>query len=76
VTDRPGGVRLWDPYEIEVTGLLVPGANEVTISVTNTLANLLNGVDRPSGPAGPPTLVPLASFEFDLTDVERAGTER
>jgi hypothetical protein len=76
VNDRPGGVRLWDPYEIEVTGLLVPGANEVTISVTNTLANLLNGVDRPSGPAGPPTLVPLASFEFDLTDVERAGTER
>jgi hypothetical protein len=75
VNGRPAGVRLWDPYEVEVTELLIPGVNELSISVTNTLANLLNGVGRPSGLAGPPTLVALASFEFDLADAETARTE-
>jgi hypothetical protein len=52
--------------------------NEVAIAVTNTLANLLNGVARPSGLAGPPRLVPRASFEFDLTAAEatEARSER
>jgi len=75
VNGRPAGVRLWDPYEVEVTELLIPGANGVSLSVTNTLANLLNGVDRPSGLAGPPTLVARASFEFDLAKAETAQTE-
>jgi hypothetical protein len=78
VNGRPAGVRLWDPYEVEVTDLLAPGVNEVAIAVTNTLANLLNGVARPSGLAGPPRLVPRASFEFDLTAAEatEARSER
>jgi hypothetical protein len=69
VNDRPAGVRLWDPYEFEVTDQLRPGTNEVSIGMTNTLANLLNGVDRPSGLAGAPTLVARAAFEFDLSEV-------
>jgi hypothetical protein len=81
VNGRPAGVRLWDPYEVEVTELLRPGENEVAIAATNTLANLLNGADRPSGLAGPPRVVALASFEFDLAAAETApargeGTER
>jgi hypothetical protein len=70
VNDRPAGVRLWDPYEFEVTDQLRPGTNELSIGMTNTLANLLNGVDRPSGLAGVPRLVARASFEFDLSEVE------
>ncbi len=73
VNGRAAGVRLWDPYEVEVTDLLVPGRNELAISVTNTLANLLNGVDRTSGLAGPPRLLARASFEFDLSEAARAG---
>jgi hypothetical protein len=81
VNGRPAGVRLWDPYELEVTELLRPGENELAIAATNTLANLLNGVDRPSGLAGPPRVVARASFEFDLAAAETApargeGTER
>jgi hypothetical protein len=72
VNGRSAGVRLWDPYEVEVSDLLVAGSNEVAISVTNTLANLLNGVDRPSGLAGPPRLLARASFEFDLAAAEAA----
>jgi hypothetical protein len=74
VNGRTAGVRLWDPYEVEVTDLLAPGENEVAIAVTNTLANLLNGMDRPSGPSGPPRLVPRASFAFDLAAAEAART--
>ena len=50
------GVRMWDPYEVEVTGRLRPGENEVELRVANTAANLIGGVDRPSGLAGPPRL--------------------
>jgi hypothetical protein len=73
VNGRSAGVRLWDPYEVEVTDLLSPGGNEVAVAVTNTLANLLNGVDRPSGLAGPPRLLARAAFAFDLAAVEAAG---
>jgi alpha-L-rhamnosidase len=66
VNGAAAGVRLWDPYVVEVTEHLRRGANELAISVTNTPANLLNGVARPSGLAGAPTLVPHAAFAFDL----------
>jgi hypothetical protein len=75
VNDRPVGVRLWDPYEFEVTDVLTPGTNTVSIAATNTLANLLNGVDRRSGLSGPPRLLARASFEFDLAAAEAARSE-
>jgi hypothetical protein len=75
VNGRSAGTRLWDPYEFEVTDLLGSGTNEVAIAATNTLANLLNGVDRPSGLAGPPRLVARASFEFDLAAAEAAQAQ-
>ncbi|HJR96586.1 MAG TPA: glycosyl hydrolase [Actinomycetota bacterium] len=68
VDGRSAGVRLWDPYVVEVTELATPGEHEVAISVTNTLANLLNGVPRHSGISGPPRLVAETPFEFDLTE--------
>jgi hypothetical protein len=66
VNGASAGVRLWDPYVVELTDHLHAGTNELAISVTNTLANLINAVDRPSGVAGAPRLVPHASFAFDL----------
>jgi hypothetical protein len=61
VNGRSAGVRLWDPYAFDVTDLLRPGANEIALRVANTIANLLNGMDRPSGIAGAPRIVPIAS---------------
>ncbi|HEX6008903.1 MAG TPA: hypothetical protein VFZ50_02240, partial [Actinomycetota bacterium] len=61
VNGRSAGVRLWDPYAFDVTDLLLPGENEITLRVANTIANLLNGVDRPSGIAGAPRLVAVSS---------------
>ena len=60
VNGSPAGVRLWDPYLVEVTGLLRPGANDLALRVANTPANLLNATPRPSGLAGRPRLLEAA----------------
>jgi hypothetical protein len=60
VNGRQAGVRLWDPYVVEVTGLLRPGHNQLALRVSNTPANLLNATPRPSGLAGRPRLLEAA----------------
>ena len=66
VNGQSAGVRLWEPYQIEVTDLLKPGENTIELRVANTLVNLLERVERPSGLAGAPRLVPYRTFTFDL----------
>jgi hypothetical protein len=53
VNGRPAGTRLWKPFEVDVTGLLGPGANTVRVGVWNSLANLYDREVRPSGLGGP-----------------------
>jgi hypothetical protein len=65
VNGQSAGVRLWAPYQIEITDLLKPGENTVEMRVANTLVNLLEGVERPSGLSGPPKLVPYRTFTLD-----------
>jgi hypothetical protein len=48
---------LWSPYRADVTSALHAGANDVVVTVTNTLANA-HGDARPSGLLGPVTLRP------------------
>jgi hypothetical protein len=67
VNDERAGVRLWDPYELDVTDLLRPGENRLEIRVSNTPANLLNAERRPSGLAGPPALVPMRRVRLEVT---------
>ncbi|MGB8981521.1 MAG: glycosyl hydrolase [Anaerolineales bacterium] len=67
VNGQSAGVRLWAPYPVEVTDLLKPGQNVLELRVANTLVNLLEAVERPSGLAGAPKLVPYRTFTFDLT---------
>jgi alpha-L-rhamnosidase len=57
VNGRVAGVRIWDPYVIDITSLLQSGDNELALRVANTPANLLNGDVRPSGLAGTPRLL-------------------
>jgi hypothetical protein len=64
VNGRSAGVRLWEPYQVEVTDLLKPGDNTLELRVANTLVNLLERVERPSGLAGAPKLVPCQTFTF------------
>jgi hypothetical protein len=61
INGESAGVRIWDPYVVEVTGRLRAGENEIALRVANTPANLLNAVERPSGIAGPPRLVPSSA---------------
>lgn len=60
INGQPAGVRLWDPYVIDITEFAQRGRNEIVIRVANTLANLLYGVTRPSGLAGVPRLLMAA----------------
>jgi hypothetical protein len=73
VDGRSAGVRLWDPYVVEITELATEGEHELALSVTNTLANLLNGEPRFSGIAGAPRLVAETAFEFDLAAAAPEG---
>jgi hypothetical protein len=67
VNGQAAGVRLWAPYQMEITDLLKAGENILELRVANTLVNLLEAVERPSGLAGAPKLVPYQTFTFDLT---------
>jgi hypothetical protein len=51
------GVRLWDPYVVDITSAVHVGTNEVALRVANTPANLLNGAPRPSGLAASPRVL-------------------
>jgi hypothetical protein len=65
VNGKPAGVRLWEPYTMEVTELLQPGENTLELRVANTLVNLLEAVERPSGLRAAPQLVPYREFRFE-----------
>jgi hypothetical protein len=69
VNSQSAGVRLWEPYQVEITNLLKSGVNTLELRVANTLVNLLEAVERPSGLAGAPKLVPYRTFKIDLTGV-------
>jgi hypothetical protein len=60
---RPAGTCMWPPYSVDVTGLVADGDNVLELTVANTLANLLSGVERSSGLSGPPRLVSFRNHE-------------
>jgi hypothetical protein len=69
VNGQSAGVRLWAPYQVDITDLLKTGRNMLELRVANTLVNLLERVERPSGLAGAPRLVPYRTFTFDMTSL-------
>jgi hypothetical protein len=70
VNGQSAGVRLWAPYQMEITDLLQRGENTLELRVANTLVNLLEATERPSGLNGAPKLVPYRTFAFDLSKEE------
>ncbi|HYF96262.1 MAG TPA: glycosyl hydrolase [Symbiobacteriaceae bacterium] len=66
VNGQAAGFCLWHPYRLEVTDLVKPGANEVTVKVSNTLINLLEAVPKASGLLGAVRLLPHDVYEVKL----------
>jgi hypothetical protein len=64
VNGLPAGVRLWEPYEVEITDLLVKGENTLALRVANTPVNVLEAIERPSGLTGAPRLRPYHHYSF------------
>jgi hypothetical protein len=53
VNGTEAAVRLWEPYEVEITDCLKPGDNEISIEVAGTLANLYSKETHAAGIDGP-----------------------
>ncbi|NMB12563.1 MAG: hypothetical protein GX977_09790 [Firmicutes bacterium] len=66
VNGKQAGVCMWHPYKVEVSQFLQPGENSITIQVTNSLINVLEGVKKPSGIQGKVRLVPYAVCKLEL----------
>lgn len=66
INGTSAAVRLWAPYGAELTEYLRPGENTLELRVANTLVNMLERTDRPSGLAGAPRIVFYRSFSFAL----------
>jgi len=64
VNGQPAGVRLWEPYTVEITDLLTPGENTLELRIANTPINTLEAVERLSGLADAPRLVPQHNYIF------------
>jgi hypothetical protein len=69
VNGERAGVRLWAPYEVDITDLARPGENTLELRVANTLINLLEAVPRLSGLAGAPEVALYEHFDLALSPV-------
>jgi hypothetical protein len=56
----------WHPYRIDITDLVDAGKNRIELKVTNTLINILEGVQKASGLFSPPRIVHEHRYEFML----------
>src|SRR6266496_2278331 len=63
---------LWQPYRLDVTDALHAGSDDVSVTVTNTLANA-HGDSRPSGLLGPVSLRPSVRVRSALAPVGADG---
>lgn len=66
INSSPPKVVAWHPYDIDVTNFLREGTNSIELKVTNTLINLLEGVQKPSGLFAAPQLVHHHVYRLSL----------
>ena len=52
VNENPVGVRPWPPYRCEIKAYLQPGTNRLSLKVTNSMQNFIEGKPKPSGLLG------------------------
>jgi hypothetical protein len=75
VNGTSAGIRLWAPYEVDITDLVRPGENRLELRVANTLINLLEAVPRASGLAGEPRIVAYEQVDLAVSREPVAGGE-
>jgi hypothetical protein len=56
VNGQEVAIRLWAPFEVDITEELRPGENHIAIEVAGTLANLYDKATHPAGLPGPAKL--------------------
>jgi hypothetical protein len=56
VNGKKAGMRLWAPYQFDVSGLLKPGVNTIEVRVANLINNSY-GSQKPGGLIGPVRLM-------------------
>ncbi len=75
LNDKHVGTRVWEPYRFDLTPFARPGANDLKIVVTNTMANgadvgerfpLLNNIDI-DGLVGPVKITPEIRVDLNCT---------
>jgi hypothetical protein len=52
VNGQPAGTRIWRPWEVDISSQLRQGKNELTLKVTNSLVNFIEGEKKASGILG------------------------
>jgi hypothetical protein len=71
LNEQKVGERIWEPFSINVTRFLRPGANRLKIVVTNTSDALRTNPDRMqvidmNGLLGPVRLIPYRKTQFTI----------
>jgi hypothetical protein len=67
VDGTSAGVRLWEPYGLEITEAVGGAAFTLELRVANTAVNLLGGTPRPSGLRSAPRVVLRRPVRVDLS---------
>lgn len=67
VNGEKAGCRLWDPYALDLTPFVKAGRNTIELKITNTLINLLEAVEKPSG-FGKAAIEAFNRFDMVLND--------
>jgi hypothetical protein len=68
VDGTSAGVRLWEPYGVEITEAVGGAAFTLELRVANTAVNLLGGTPRPSGLRSAPRVVLRRPVRVDLSE--------
>jgi hypothetical protein len=63
VNDQEAGTLIHRPFELDITALIHAGDNKLAVSVTNTLENLLYGLDGTSGMMGPAEIYQVVNHD-------------
>ncbi len=67
INGKQVGLCTWHPYEMDITDFIKPGKNKITLKVTNTLINLLEGKEKPYGLFNKVRIIPFNNYNFRVT---------
>ncbi len=66
INDNEGIVVPWNPYKVDITGLVKPGKNNIKLKVTNTLINILEAVQKKSGIFSRPKIEHANTYQLKI----------